>query len=58
MVKIFHFTTTTTPRRISYVGIRSISTGVQDLVTILIQRWHRADGFVSDGAVNNDDDNK
>ena len=27
MVKIFRFTTTTTPRRISYVGIRRISTG-------------------------------
>jgi hypothetical protein len=58
MVKIFRFTTTTTPCRISYVGIRSISTGLQDLVTILIQEWHQAEGFVSDGDDNDDDDDE
>ena len=33
MVKIFRFTTTTTPRRISYVGIRRISTGAQKILS-------------------------
>ena len=54
MVIIFRFTTTTTPRRISYVGICSIGTGVTNLVTVLIQRWHRAEGFVSAGDDNDD----
>jgi len=58
MVKIFRFTTTTTPRQISYVGIRSISTGVTRSVTIPIQRWHQVEGFVSDGDDNDDDDDE
>ena len=29
-----------------------------DLVTILIQRWHRAEGFVSEGDDNDDDDDE
>ena len=58
MVKIFSFTTTTNPCQISYVGIHSISTGLQDLVTILIQQWHQAEGFVSDGDDNNDYDDE
>jgi len=58
MVKIFRFTTTTTNRRISYVGIRSISTGVTRSCHNSHSTMAPKKGIVSDGDDNDDDDDE